>query len=190
MKYKNIYTGRGDAGETDLFLGGRVSKTDERIITVGKIDTFHAQLGVARSHLNKQNHADILSKLSHIQNDLVSIMGEIAIKRDKINRFLDTTRPLDEYSIRDLDQFYNFLADALDKNVSDRTGWFIYGEGGNLASSHFFLASTLARESEIEILKIRESGRPIREEVLVYFNKLSKVLYLLGLYLNYIEDMI
>ena len=42
----NIYTRRGDAGETDLFGGPRVSKDDLRVEAYGAVDELNAALGV------------------------------------------------------------------------------------------------------------------------------------------------
>ena len=44
-----IYTKTGDAGETGLFGGGRVSKDDARVDAYGEVDELNATLGLARS---------------------------------------------------------------------------------------------------------------------------------------------
>ena len=44
-----IYTKTGDAGETSLFDGTRVSKTDIRVTAYGEVDELQACLGVARA---------------------------------------------------------------------------------------------------------------------------------------------
>jgi len=42
-----IYTKTGDRGETSLFDGTRVAKTDVRVAAYGDVDELHASLGVA-----------------------------------------------------------------------------------------------------------------------------------------------
>ena len=42
-----IYTKTGDAGETSLFDGTRVPKTDPRVVAYGEVDELQACLGVA-----------------------------------------------------------------------------------------------------------------------------------------------
>ncbi|MBS3760964.1 MAG: ATP:cob(I)alamin adenosyltransferase, partial [Halodesulfurarchaeum sp.] len=37
-----IYTGRGDDGETDLFDGTRVRKTDPRVVAYGTVDELNS----------------------------------------------------------------------------------------------------------------------------------------------------
>ena len=44
-----IYTRTGDAGETSLFDGTRVSKADPRVAAYGHVDELNAVLGVARA---------------------------------------------------------------------------------------------------------------------------------------------
>ena len=44
-----IYTKTGDAGETGLFGGGRVSKTHPRVEAYGDVDELNASIGLARS---------------------------------------------------------------------------------------------------------------------------------------------
>src|SRR5262249_37710043 len=44
-----IYTRSGDAGQTGLFGGGRVSKDDPRVAAYGDVDELNAALGVARA---------------------------------------------------------------------------------------------------------------------------------------------
>src|SRR5262245_12586680 len=44
-----IYTRTGDAGETALFDGTRVSKTDARVAAYGDIDELNAALGLVRA---------------------------------------------------------------------------------------------------------------------------------------------
>ena len=40
-----IYTRTGDAGQTALFGGGRVSKADRRVAAYGEVDELNAALG-------------------------------------------------------------------------------------------------------------------------------------------------
>ena len=44
-----IYTKTGDAGETALFGGGRVPKSDPRVAAYGDVDELNAWLGAARA---------------------------------------------------------------------------------------------------------------------------------------------
>ena len=62
-----IYTKTGDAGETGLFGGARVSKADPRVDSYGAVDEANACLGVVRA---AGVPADIDQMLDRIQRDL------------------------------------------------------------------------------------------------------------------------
>ena len=70
-----IYTRTGDAGETGLFGGARVSKDDVRVEAYGTVDELNACLGVARAvGVSAQTDA----KLLQIQSDLFTVGAELA----------------------------------------------------------------------------------------------------------------
>ena len=51
-----IYTRTGDAGETSLFDGTRVSKADARVDAYGEVDEVNAYLGLARASRPDAGH--------------------------------------------------------------------------------------------------------------------------------------
>ena len=78
-----IYTRTGDAGETGLFGGERVSKADARVEAYGTVDETNAALGVARSAgLPKTVH----SVLEAVQHDLFVLGAELACAPGKEDR--------------------------------------------------------------------------------------------------------
>src|SRR5688572_24252411 len=70
-----IYTKTGDSGETGLFAGPRVSKTDPRIESYGAVDELNAVLGWARSEAPP---TEIDETLSRVQQDLFVVGAELA----------------------------------------------------------------------------------------------------------------
>ena len=50
-----IYTRTGDKGETSLFGGTRVRKSDARVAAYGEVDELNASLGVARSAIGDRD---------------------------------------------------------------------------------------------------------------------------------------
>src|SRR5687768_7709694 len=70
-----IYTRTGDAGETSLFDGTRVSKHDARVDAYGEVDELNAGLGVARSAVADP---EIDTALAEIQRDLFAIGARLA----------------------------------------------------------------------------------------------------------------
>src|SRR5712675_3461051 len=70
-----IYTKTGDAGETGLFGGGRVSKDDPRVQAYGDVDELNAWIGfVVAIHLPTFES----NVLQTIQRDLFAIGAELA----------------------------------------------------------------------------------------------------------------
>ncbi|NNF39035.1 MAG: ATP:cob(I)alamin adenosyltransferase [Gemmatimonadetes bacterium] len=70
-----IYTRTGDAGETALFGGGRVSKDHHRVAAYGMIDELNATVGVA---VGQVADAGIASQLRMVQHDLFALGAILA----------------------------------------------------------------------------------------------------------------
>ena len=62
-----IYTKTGDTGDTGLFDGTRVLKSDARVDAYGEVDELSAFLGLARCQLSGQ--ADLLDLLAALSFD-------------------------------------------------------------------------------------------------------------------------
>lgn len=172
MKYKNITRKKGDDGTTDLCLGGRVSKTDPRIKAVGKIDTLHAAMGLCHKYIKG---SEIYNDFISIQRNLTLLMGELCCE-DFLNYYknyggIGTTH------LDGLDIILDGVAEELDNSNLKQEGWSYYGEEGS-CSAQLDFAGTLCRECEIQILELKEDGFEVRDLILAYMNRLSKVLYL------------
>ena len=76
-----IYTKTGDAGETSLFDGTRVSKADVRVAAYGEVDELQASLGVARAC---GLPADLDDMCVALQRDLFAVGARLADPSRKI----------------------------------------------------------------------------------------------------------
>ena len=76
-----IYTRTGDAGETGLFDGTRVSKADPRVDAYGDVDELASWLGVVRA---RTDSPDLIAMITHIQRDLFALGARLADPRRKI----------------------------------------------------------------------------------------------------------
>ena len=70
-----IYTRTGDAGETALGTGERLSKAHIRIAAYGTVDETNATIGVARLHLSELPKLDTM--LARIQNELFDLGADL-----------------------------------------------------------------------------------------------------------------
>ena len=99
VRITKVHTGGGDAGETSLASGERVSKCDERVDFFGTIDELNAIIGMVQAELNRidTHHEDggsratvrtvknaAISKLSLIQQELFDIGGECSFLMNKV----------------------------------------------------------------------------------------------------------
>ena len=70
-----IYTKTGDSGETGLFGGPRVKKSDPRVEAYGEVDKLNAALGAARALVEDP---EIDAQLARIQEELFCVGAELA----------------------------------------------------------------------------------------------------------------
>src|SRR6185295_19941576 len=75
-----IYTKKGDAGETGLFGGARVSKDDLRIRAYGSFDELNAVLALV---LAEGLPEPLKGRLARTQSELFQLGAELATPRGK-----------------------------------------------------------------------------------------------------------
>ena len=87
----SIVTKTGDSGATGLMYNRRVSKCDPRVEAYGTVDELNAALGMARA---TAAHEFIRTNLLWIQQDLVTVMGELATGCDDLERYAKEGYPV------------------------------------------------------------------------------------------------
>ena len=83
VRLDRIYTRGGDAGETSLGDGRRVSKAARRIEAYGCVDELGAVLGLARTH---PLPAGMDAWLGRIQNDLFDLGADLCVPEEERER--------------------------------------------------------------------------------------------------------
>src|SRR6187397_117338 len=76
-----IYTKTGDTGETGLFDGTRVPKSDVRVDAYGEVDELNALLGLVRAN---DAGLELDGMLAEIQRDLFALGSRLADPRARI----------------------------------------------------------------------------------------------------------
>ncbi len=161
-----IYTGRGDAGETDLRGGRRVAKTDSRIEAYGTVDELNALLGVVRTVAKERIEAD----LADVQQDLHIIQAELA-----------SVEPVDPCIQKgDVDALEERI-DRYDAELPDLQSFILPGGGSAGASLHH--ARTVCRRAERRVATLSEAGGE-STRVVSYLNRLSDLLFVMARYAN------
>jgi cob(I)alamin adenosyltransferase len=163
-----IYTKTGDAGETSLFDGTRVSKTDPRVAAYGDVDELHASLGVAvAAGLDPQLREWTVA----LQRDLFALGARLADPSHKIAaRVVKAT--LTDDSVTRLEGWI----DTLDADLPPLRHFLLAGGSSGGAALH--LSRTICRRAERAVLSLgTDQVEPI---VLIYLNRLSDLLFVMA----------
>lgn len=161
-----IYTKTGDTGETSLFGGQRVPKTNTRIDAYGTVDELNSHLGLALSH---GLHNDVEECVQILQDELFVLGADLATpptKKTKIERISSTHINNIEKRIDEFDQ----QLDALE---------FFIHPGGSPGAANLHVARTVCRRAERACITC-QFHESLNTEVIIYLNRLSDLLFVLA----------
>ena len=163
-----IYTKTGDAGETSLFDGTRVLKTDPRVVAYGEADELQAAVGFAAA---AGLDAELRDMTLAIQRDLFALGARLADPAHKIAPRVSKI-VIDNGSIARLEGWIDQLEETLPP-----LRHFILA-GGSLPAAALHMARTVCRRAERAALSLgRDAVEPV---VLVYLNRLSDLLFVMA----------
>lgn len=163
-----IYTGRGDAGETDLRDQTRVSKADPRIEAYGTVDELNALLGT----ILPTGHGDVDEHLEQIQQDLHVIQAELADPDG------DGDPAISASHIERLEAWM----DDVDEELPPLTKFILPGGSTGGASLHH--ARTVCRRAERHTVALADAEDGAIDDPIVYLNRLSDALFVLARLVN------
>jgi len=178
-----IYTGKGDDGKTVGSLGGeRVPKSDVRIDIFGNIDELNSALGMLRTLLPKES-AGLNDEIVRIQSHLLQASALIAAWQGSM-----APKKFEEISEEDI-RFLERAMDRIDKELPDLTHFVI--PGGHPLPALVHVARTVCRRAEREVIRLafdaKEENLPKQiEGVIIFLNRLSDYLFVVGRYCNYL----
>ena len=167
-----IYTRTGDAGETGLFDGTRVSKADPRVDAYGAIDETNAWLGLARA---SGLDAELAGMLETIQRDLFAVGARLADPAQRIAERV-TKAAVRAEAIAQMEGWI----DALEGDLPPLRRFIL--AGGSPAGAALHLARTVCRRAERRIVSLGADA--VEPEVLAYVNRLSDFLFVLARAVN------
>jgi cob(I)alamin adenosyltransferase len=161
-----IYTKTGDIGETSLFGGKRVLKSDLRIDTYGTVDELNSWIGLVR---DVQTDAGAKSLLKEIQDRLFTIGALLASDPDKQKlKALD----LSESDVELLEK----AIDKMDTQLEPLKNFVL--PGGHVHVSYCHLARTVSRRAERLTVALHHTS-PLDPLIIKYLNRLSDYLFTL-----------
>ncbi len=161
-----IYTKTGDAGETGLFSGLRVSKSSLHVTAYGEVDELNSCLGVVIAHCGD---AALNSDLIRIQHDLHRLCSDLATP-------INAPKNIDRMT-PDRVSFLEQKIDAYESELSPLTQFIL--PGGSSAAAFLHLARTVCRRAERAVVKLGESTA-YNLEALKYLNRLSDFLFVVS----------
>jgi cob(I)alamin adenosyltransferase len=185
-----LYTKRGDDGGTDLFAGGRTTKTDPRIHAIGEVDESNAALGLAISACDPGDIKDILLQVQPRLFDLGTDMatpapGSAPERSPESGPGPVKPRRITQQHIDNLEHHIDTVCEQLPAMKH-----FILPGGSELAA-RLHLARTVCRRAERACVALNEAD-PATAHAVIYLNRLSDLLFALARLANQqagVEDM-
>jgi cob(I)alamin adenosyltransferase len=167
-----LYTRTGDAGETSLFDGTRVSKDDPRIEAYGNVDELSAVLGLARS---AGLPADLDEIVIRVQRDLFALGARLADPAHKIAARVSKADVREEDVAR-----LEGCIDRLEAETPPLRRFIL--AGGSPAGATLHVARTVCRRVERCIVGLVPPPEPV---VVRYVNRLSDLLFAMARAVNH-----
>lgn len=162
-----IYTKTGDIGETSLFGGRRVLKSELRIESYGTVDELNSWIGLVR---DVSTDAALIDLLKEIQDRLFTIGSELAADPDNAKLKVPD---LHESDVTLLETKMDEMESGLEPLRS-----FIL-PGGHVHVSYCHLARTVCRRAERLAVALNQVS-PVPPLIIKYLNRLSDFLFMLG----------
>jgi cob(I)alamin adenosyltransferase len=170
-----IYTRTGDSGETGLFDGTRVPKSDARVATYGDIDELNAWLGFAHATL-AAGLEDVAEKLQRIQRDLFALGARLADPSHRIAERVTKAAVTND----DVARLESWI-DELEAPLPPLRKFIL--AGGSSAGAALHVGRTICRRAERAMVALNQTS-PLEPELLVYINRLSDLLFVMARAVN------
>jgi cob(I)alamin adenosyltransferase len=160
-----IYTRTGDAGDTGLLDGSRVSKADPRVEAYGDVDELSSWLGVVAT---RTDAADFTEMINGIQRDLFAIGAGLA---DPTHRIASRVQKV-AVGEGDVGRLERWI-DSLEGELPPLRNFVL--AGGTECGAGLHVARAVCRRAERRMAAL---GAGVVDPVaLIYVNRLSDLLF-------------
>lgn len=166
VRLNRIYTRTGDAGETGLVDGSRLSKADPRMAAIGDVDETNSAIGLALRHVSDPQ---LQAMLARIQNELFDLGADLATPGEDFAPSEMTLRVV-AGQVERLER----EMDGMNEALAPLTSFILPGGGGGAAELH--LARAVARRAERSAVAAAASVS-LNPLALIYLNRLSDHLF-------------
>jgi cob(I)alamin adenosyltransferase len=151
VRLTKIYTRGGDAGETSLGDGSRISKLDPRVVALGDVDELNSIVGWTCAGLDR------------IQNELFDLGADLAVPggdRLQIEQsYIDRLEAEIDEANTQIEPLKSFVL-----------------PGGTETAARLYVARAVCRRAERAVLAV-DGANPLAA---VYLNRLSDLLFVLA----------
>jgi cob(I)alamin adenosyltransferase len=166
VRLTRIYTRGGDAGETSLGDGSRVSKLDARLAAFGAVDELNSQLGLALALPDVPE--PFRAPLERIQNELFDVGADLSVPVEVEGRLRTTQEQVDELER---------LCDAFNETLPELKSFVL--PGGTELAARLHVARAVCRRAEREA-HAADHEHGVNRLAVVYLNRLSDLLFILA----------
>jgi cob(I)alamin adenosyltransferase len=160
-----IYTKTGDSGETGLFGGPRVPKSDPRVDAYGEVDELNAVVGQIRAIVEDP---EIDRQLARVQDELFCVGAELATPAGAKAR--SALPPIQASWAERLEA----AIDAWDAELVPLRQFIL--PGGTRTAAALHLARCVCRRAERRVVALAQDVA-IDPAVIAYLNRLSDFLF-------------
>lgn len=160
-----IYTKTGDKGQTGLFGGKRLSKSDSRINAYGTVDELNAHIGLV-ADIQKDKELQLF--LRKIQDRLFVIGSMLAADPDKNMK----VPHIKEHDISQIEE----AIDKLESELSPLQHFILPGGHEHISFCH--IARCVCRRGERDVVHLAEK-EAVDNYIIIYLNRLSDFLFIL-----------
>lgn len=168
VKLNKIYTRTGDAGETSLVNGARVSKHSRRPAAFGEVDEVNSVIGLARLH----STGEIDEMLARIQNDLFDLGADLATP--------ETDKPALRITNAQVTRLEQEI-DTMNAELNPLKSFIL--PGGSEIAAWLHMGRTVSRRAERRMTELAIE-EPVNEAAMQYINRLSDHLFVLARRVN------
>ncbi len=168
-----IYTRTGDAGQTSLVGGKRVSKSSTRLESYGTVDELNSHLGLlaATTGIDDLSSAFVRS----VQNRLFNLGAYLATDNTDKSDLEPAGITHEEIALMEKE------IDRLDSSLPPLSSFIL--PGGCVAACQANVCRTVCRRAERRVIALAEIA-PVHPLAISYLNRLSDYLFQLGRHLN------
>jgi cob(I)alamin adenosyltransferase len=168
-----VYTRKGDAGQTSIWGGQRISKDEIRMEAIGAVDECNAAVGLAAAY---QLPELVAGTLITVQESLYAVNCEL-MAPERTGAAAKLPR-LAQDDVTHLET----VMDDIDQQLPELKS-FIH-PGGTVPAAALHVARAACRRAERQVTTLRRSNT-VSDEVAAYLNRLADLLFVLARYVNH-----